>query len=155
MTKDEDILTMSKNKEALQKAVKKLAVYLSHRSHSEKELKVKLSKNFPESIVLQALETAKANHWLETEEELSQKLLRVLDDKNKSWSYIKSYFFKKALPLPAYDREKERDKAKALLFHKFGDLKSLSFKQKMKCRQFLSYRGFEEGLLEELLEERE
>ena len=144
---------MEKNKEKAQKAVKKIADYLGRRSHSEKELQVKLSKHFSEEIVEKALETAKENHWLETEEELSQKLLITLNQKNKSWSYIKSYFFKKGLPIPEYDREKEMEKAKRLLYHNFGDLQNLSFKEKLKCRQFLSYRGFEEELLEELLEE--
>lgn len=143
---------MKQNKEQSKRAIKKLADYLSLRSHSEQELRVKLSKHFSEDIVEEALETAKEKHWLEVEEELSKKLLLSLNQKNKSWSYIKSYFSKKGLPLPDYDREGEIDKAKKLLIQKFGDLQSLSFEKKIKCKQFLSYRGFEESLLEDILD---
>ena len=113
---------MSEEQIQLKNALKKIADYLSRRSHSEKELVVKLSKTFPLKIIRKALEQAKQNNWLETPQELSEKVMEKLNKKNKSWSYIKNYLYEKDLPLPSYDKEKELIKAKNLL-KKYGSLK--------------------------------
>ena len=141
---------MSEEQEELKRILKKLADYLSRRSHSKKELRLKLSKKFSLKLIDQALEKAKRNNWLETEEELSEKLVASLHKKNKSWNYIKNYFYEKDLPLPPYEREKELEKATNLVSRKFGSLKELSFEQKTKLKQFLAYRGFEKTIVDDL-----
>ena len=134
------------------KAVKKIADYLSRRSYSEAELRLKLSKTFSLELVEKALQQARQNHWLKDAQELSKEVAENLHKKNKSWSYIKNYLFKKDLPLPPYDREKELVKAESLLTKKEGSLKNLSLEKKRKLQLFLAYRGFEENIVRELLE---
>ncbi len=142
---------MSEEQEEFKKALKQIAGYLSRRSHSEKELVLKLSKQFSSNIVDKALEKARQNHWLENTEELAEKTAESLHKKNKSWSYIKKYLVEKDLPLPPYDKERELAKAKNLLLKKQGFLNNLSYEEKINLKQFLSYRGFEEGIVQELL----
>lgn len=139
--------------ESLKKAVKKIGDYLSHRSHSEKELVDKLKSKFPFDIIEKALEKAKQNNWLEKPEELSLKVLEKLHNKNKSWEYIKSYLKEKSLPLPEYDKDREIEKMKRLVVNKKIDLADTSYKNKMKIKQFLAYRGFESSIIDEWLEE--
>ena len=136
----------------LKKAVKKLADYLSRRSYSLAELKLKLSKTFSINIVEKALQKAQQNQWLESPQELSKKVTNTLHNKNKSWNYIKNYLLKKKLPLPPYDNQKELAKAQNLLAKKAEDLKNLSFEQKRKLKLFLAYRGFEQNIVSELLD---
>ena len=64
---------MCKLEEELEVAVKKIAYYLSFRSHSEKELKQKLSKKFSSALIEKSLKLAKEKKWLEEPLELSQK----------------------------------------------------------------------------------
>jgi len=142
---------MSEEQIQLKKALKKIADYLSRRSHTEKELLIKLSKTFPLEIIKNALKEAKQKKWMESPQELSEKLVENLHKKNKSWNYIKNYFGEKDLPLPLYNREKELIKAKNLL-KKYGLLKNLSSEAKSKIKQFLGYRNFEEEIADELLD---
>lgn len=142
---------MSKEPLELKQALKKIADYLSQRSHSEKELGLKLSKKFPPDVIEQALEKAKQDKWLECPMELSEKVTTQLNEKNKSWSYIKNYLREKDLPTPNYDREKELSKARNLLTKKYVLFKELSYEKKIKMKQFLAYRGFEKSIADELL----
>ena len=142
---------MSEEQTEFKKALKKMADCLSRRPHSEKELRFKLSKKFSPYIIEQALEKAKQNNWLETEEELSEKIADDLHKKNKSWSYIEGYLHEKGLPIPPYKREKELTKAKNLLIKKQAVLTNLSNEEKMRLKQFLTYRGFERDVVEVLL----
>ncbi len=141
---------MSEEQALFKKALKKIADSLSRRSHSKKELALKLSKMFSAEIIEKALERAEQNGWLESPQELSQKTANSLHKKNKSWSYIKNYLNTKDLPLPPYDREQELVKAGNLL-KKYGPLKDWPFEKKAKLKQFLSYRGFEEEIADDLL----
>lgn len=142
--------SMSEDSTELKKALKKMADYLSRRSHSEKELVLKLSKTFSLNVIEKALEKARQNHWLETAQELSEKISSNLHKKNKSWNYIKNYLYERELPLPGYDREKEVKKAKNLLIKKYKSLEKLSSEEKKKLKQFLAYRGFEETVVKDL-----
>ena len=142
---------MSEDPVEFTKALKKIADHLSRRSHSEKELVLKLSKTFPLNVIEKAIGKAKQNHWLETAQELSEKVSTKLHKKNKSWNYIKNYLCERELPLPDYDREKEVKKAKALLMKKYKSLEKLSSEEKRKLKQFLAYRGFEEAVVQDIL----
>ena len=141
---------MCKLEEELQRALKKIAHYLSFRSHSEKELKQKLSKNFSSLLIEKSLKLAKEKKWLEEPLELSEKTAQMLHKKNKSWTYIKAYLRDKELPLPSYNREKELEKAEALL-NKL--LREESKKTHLQLKRFLANRGFEIGIVETVLKE--
>ena len=143
---------MSDEQLEFKRALKKIADYLSRRAHSEKEIFLKLSKKFSSNIVEQAIKTAKDKCWFEKPEELSSKTVENLHKKNKSWNYIKAYLREKELPLPEYSREKELEKAKKLLLKKQSSLENISFEEKIKLKQFLAYRGFEQEIMRELLD---
>ena len=134
----------------LQKAVGKIANYLSCRSHSEKELRDKLKSHFSSDLIDEALSEAKQKKWLEDPYELTIQVKARLDSKNKSWGYIKKYLQSKGLPLPDYDREKELIKIKNLLIIKKID--ALDYNESLKLKRFLSYRLFEPDLISQAIE---
>ena len=137
----------------LKQALQKIAQYLSFRSHSEKELRQKLSKNFSANLIEKSLELAKQKSWLEEPLEIAKKTAKKLHQKNKSWAYIKKYLQEKSLPLPEYDENKEKEKLKRILTKKQFKLTELSYKEKLQIKQFLAYRSFEPHIVEELLKE--
>ena len=136
------------SEELLKQAVQKIAKLLSFRSHSEKELKQKLSKKFSKEIIEQALDEAKQKNWLEPALELSQKIKEQLNKKNKSWFYIKSYLKEKELPLLAYSKKDEIKKTVNLLKKLMRDNPK---KTKIQMRRFLANRFFETDVIEEAL----
>ncbi|MCZ0933260.1 MAG: hypothetical protein OXJ52_08935 [Oligoflexia bacterium] len=138
---------MKKEKELLSQALKKIAQYLNFRSHSQKELKQKLSNKFPTTLIEKALNQARQKNWLEDPLELSQKTAERLQEKNKSWGYIQDYLKHKELPLPPYNREKELEKARKLL-----QKQSFSQKNQLQMKQFLANRSFETDIIDEALE---
>ena len=135
----------------LQKTIASLQGLLSRRSHSLQELKQKLQKKYSLELIEQALECAKQNNWLESEDALSEKLLNSLNKKNKSWRYIQDYFRKKGLPLPPYDKDKEIEKARQCLLKKSLPTRSDSLEVQQKARKTLFYRGFEADIIREVL----
>ena len=136
----------------LQKALDKMAQYLSRRSHSKKELEQKLSRFFSSSVIKEALDQAQQKKWLEEPREISLKVANKLHSKKKSWAYIKKYLRQKDLPLPEYDPEKEKEKIKQILIKKKAGLSS-SFEDRQKLKRFLAYRAFDSSLVEESLKE--
>lgn len=136
-------------KTPLSQCLQSLKNFLARRSHSKKELREKLSRRFDPKLVSEALLQAQARGWLESEEEIAEKILHHLHRKNKSWSFIKNYLLEKGLPLPEYNGEKEREKARQVLIKKFPQ--NLSFKEKQRAFQLLSRRGFEESMIRGLL----
>ena len=138
------------DEEDLKLAVKKIAQYLSFRSHSEKELKQKLSKKFSSSVIEKSLEQVRQKKWMEKPLELSQKTVQQLHKKNKSWAYIKAYLKDKELPLPSYNKDKELEKAEILL-NKL--LREDSKKTPLQLKRFLANRLFEQDIIKEALNE--
>ena len=111
----------------------------------------KLKSHFNPDIIGSAIQIAKQKKWLEDPHELAHQIKFRLDNKNKSWGYIKKYLQNKELPLPDYDREKEIEKIKSLLIKK--KIKPLNYKEKLKIKSFLSYRLFEPDLISSALKE--
>lgn len=139
--------------DSLNQALKKLADYLARRSYTKKELQIKLSRIFSQDLVTQALKKAQDNCWLESDQDLSQKLLSNLNQKQKSWNYIKQYFYKKGLTLPKYDQDQEIKKAKYWINKKYLDTKTRSKECKQKCKQLLAYKQFELDVIISALDE--
>lgn len=133
----------------LRKALKKAQLLLSRRPHSSGELEQKLLRFYEQPIVDQALEYCTQNKWLLSEEELGNKLLQELHQKNKGWLYIRHYFKNKGLAPPPYDKEKEIEKATNLIHKKYSQ--GLQKEKVQEARRFLSYRGFEGEIISELL----
>jgi len=99
--------------------------YLSRRPHSEKELLEKLlKKGFDRGLALEAIALARERKWLESPEELSEKVYTEWDKKNKSHAWITQYLDEKGLPSPDYDQRREIEKATYQLRKKFGTINS-------------------------------
>lgn len=138
----------------LKKALTTASQILSKRSYSLKEIREKLLKKYPLDIVEETLEALQKNNWLESEQDLSQKLAEELHQKKKSWAYIKNYFVKKGLPLPAYDECKEKDKISMLVLKRFQTQSHFTKEQKEQIKKFLAYRGFSLELTLDLFSEK-
>lgn len=99
--------------------------YLSRRSHSEKELLAKLlKKEFDKETALEAIAYARKQRWLESPEELAEKVYLEWDKKNKSHAWIIQYLDEKGLPPLDYDKRREIEKATYQLRKKFGTINS-------------------------------
>jgi len=97
--------------------------YLSRRSHSEKELLEKLlKKEFDREVALEAIAYARERRWLESPEELAEKVYMEWDKKNKSHAWITQYLDEKGLPTLDYDQRREIEKATYQLRKKFGKI---------------------------------
>lgn len=114
--------------------------YLSRRSHSEKELLTKLlKKDFSEEAAKEAIAYARERKWLESPEELAEKVYAEWDKKNKSHNWIIAYLEEKGLPYVSRDPEREIEKATYQLRKKFG---SISTEDHQRAGSNLASKGF-------------
>ncbi len=120
----------------------KIKTYLSFRSHSEHELKLKL-KNFDKQAVEKALNQARENKWLLDPKELAQCVAEELHRKKKGWLFIQSTLKKKKLPEVLKQENLEEEKCLYWLTKKSSSEKSPSPDFLRKMYRFLIYRGFE------------
>lgn len=133
--------------------LEKIKTYLSYRSHSEYELKCKLIKNFNDSEIEKAIQTAKQKKWIPEPKELSSQLVDELHRKKKGWLFIQAALKKKQLPPTQKQEEQEEEKCQWWLEKKFGKIQNLSQKEINKIYHFLSYRGFEESIIKKVVYE--
>jgi regulatory protein len=116
-------------------AITKLMDYLARRSHSERELRDKLSEKFTEQEVEDALTYAQEQNWLEDPVELSQRVSAQLHQKNKGHLYISHYLQKKGLP--PVDRQPELEYKKAQdIAEAYQDLNREKLARKLHSRGF-------------------
>ena len=121
--------------------------YLSRRSHSEKELLQKLlKKDFDQETALKAIAYAKERRWLESPEELSEKVYLEWDRKNKSHTWICTYLSEKDRPAPAPDQRREIEKATYQLRKKFGTINKANYE---KAGANLASKGFDYSAFKE------
>lgn len=114
--------------------------YLSRRSHSEKELLAKLlKKEFSEEVAKEAVAYARERKWLESPQELAEKVYLEWDKKNKSHNWIISYLEEKGLPYVDRDQGREIEKATYQLRKKFG---SISEEDHQRAGSNLASKGF-------------
>lgn len=131
-------------------ARKKIMDYLARRSHSELELREKLSKNYDSSDVEEALRFARENKWLENPEELAAKVAETLARKGKGRHYISAYLRKKGLPEVQNNRENEIARALSLV-EKHLDLRPpFAFDDRAKIFRLLQNRGYDYGTIQAL-----
>jgi SOS response regulatory protein OraA/RecX len=124
-TENQDLSHTEKKKKKEKAAVTWVQDYLSRRSHSEKELLEKLlKKDFDKETALEAIAFAREQRWLESPEELAQKVYLEWDKKNKSHAWITQYLDEKGLPSLDYDQRREIEKATYQLRKKFGTINS-------------------------------
>ena len=141
-------------KTPLQQAVKKLQDYLARRNHSLLELKTKLSKNFEEDTVDQALALAADNRWLLDEQELAQQVAESLHRRLKGKRAIQAYLRRKGLPLVDFEEDLEIEKAQKLLEKFLGNHGDLTRQLWPKAARHLQSRGFEDFVALKVLKEK-
>ncbi|MAE74127.1 MAG: RecX family transcriptional regulator [Bdellovibrionaceae bacterium] len=137
--------------ENYEKAISKIADYVSRRDHSERELRDKLLRKFDSELVEQVIARAHELDWIPSPEALAKKVAAELDRKNKGYLYIQNYLRQKGLPSVPSDSQVELQKATDLVERKFGELPIEDHQARQKAWQFLASRGFLSETVREIL----
>ncbi len=142
-------------KQAILRARKRMMDYLAIRDHSEHELREKMSESFEPEEIDAAIEYGKNQGWIASDEvgqaALAAKTAELLHRKLKGAQYINQYLEEKGLPPIAVDFQRELEKARKLLENKYPDLASADDDDRAKAGRFLASRGFEIGVVEDLI----
>lgn len=129
-------------------------VYLAKRDHSEKELKKKLSdKGYTADEILSGIEELQLHRYLSPPEELAERVARQLDQKNKSFLFIKGYLAQKGLPASEKNPLIEIEKSKNILRQKLGE-QSLTPELREKAGRWLASRGFDSDTIRKVIYEK-
>ena len=129
-------------------AKKNLLRMLARRDHSEKELGKKLSRDFSEKEISEALNWAREQNWLKVPAELSQKIAQHLNEKLKGIQWINQTLEEKGLPLVSANAEHEIEKARKLLKRK----QDVSVE---KQKAYLARHGFEIETMGKVIDEKQ
>ncbi|MCK6597058.1 MAG: recombination regulator RecX [Bdellovibrionaceae bacterium] len=135
---------------------KRVMDYLAKRDHSEKELKLKLSRLrswenkkqplYSKEEIEAVLLWAKTNKWLVAETALAERWSQALDRKKKGIHFINAYLNQKGLPPVKKNEDVELEKAIELLKRKIGQ-RSVDLSLKIKLKRFLLSRGFDSNTI--------
>ncbi len=134
----------------LQQARNSLANYLARRDHSELELRQKLRRRYPETLIEKVIQEALERGWILPPEELAERVTQQLHRKKKGYLYIVRYLKVRGLPPAPADFETEIDKALELISSLFPDVAN-SFEQKQRAYRHLQRRGFEDSIIREVI----
>ena len=136
-----------------QKAVMDL---ISRREYSEAELKQKLmQKDFPDEEIDQAIQRAKAQHWLGQPDEMAKSLADQLHKKNKGIEFINNTLAEKGLPTIGRDENLELEKALSLVKTKYSRYEDFTTEEKYKAMRFLASRGFDSSTIKKVFHDEE
>lgn len=131
--------------------------YLSHRQHSEAELREKLAGKFSAEEIESAIQFGKEQAWIpnsdQAAQELAKKTAATLRRKGKGELYIHQYLDKLGLPLVHIDPTDEFEKAFALVRNKFSNLQSMADSEKAKAARFLASRGYDAEVIRKVIYE--
>lgn len=121
--------------------------FLARRGYSEQELRLKLSRDYAEDDVEDAITHVRENNWLSAPEEIAERVAAELGRKNKGHRFVNQFLKSKGLPPVAKDLEAEVERAKAIiaskLRHDFETDGPLPFDSKAKAQRLLANRGFD------------
>lgn len=134
--------SQSKKERPPLKAIDRLRFYLAQRDHSERELTRKLSRYHGKPEIDEALETARRHRWLRPPDEIAESMAGSLHRKNRGIHKINRTLMEKGLPSVTRDSEQELEKARSLVFRKFGEGR-LDRETAAKAGRFLQSRGFD------------
>ncbi len=147
----------SRFRKTLPTAQNKMMDYLSHRQHSELELREKLKLHFALPEIDSAVEFGKEQGWIPNTPEalaaLSQFAADSLRRKGKGQIYINTYLEKLGLPAIPISEVEEVEKALETVKNKFSDLKTMDLKEKTKVARFLTSRGFNPEVIRKVIYE--
>ena len=144
---------MDKKKGLEKNILEKLKTYLRYRTHSEYELKCKLTKHFNNQEIIKALQWARDHKWLPEPKETAAQLADELHRKKKGWLFIQATLKKKQLPSVQRQEHLEEDKCRWWIKKKISTLENYPDNVIQKIYRFLSYRGFEENIIKKVVHE--
>lgn len=132
------------------RALDSLTRYLALRDHSKFELKNRLGRKYPPELVDRLLRDAEDSGWLPPEDQIAQRLALTLARRHKSQAYIEGQL--RARGLPVKDGGPELEKVRHLVERKFGP-GPLPSEDQERAYRFLKYRGFEDRVIQQVLNE--
>jgi SOS response regulatory protein OraA/RecX len=132
------------------RALDSLTRYLARRDHSKSELRTRLGRKYPTELVDRLLSDAEDSGWLPPEDQLAQRLALTLARRHKSRAYIEAQLRAKGLPVK--DGGPELENARHLVERKFGP-GPLTSEDQERAYRFLKYRGFEDRVIQQVLNE--
>ena len=126
---------------------------MARRDHSmrELELKLKRKKFYTPQDIKEAIEWARQQSWMPSEEKLSLQTAQRLHAKRKGIHAINAYLQNKGLPLQPEIRELECEKALALITRKYAKISHWDHAQKSKAARFLASRGYQSSVIQQTL----
>lgn len=135
-------------------ALEKINRLLRVRDHSLLELRQKLLRTFNEETTAHALAMAAQGGILASDEEIAARAAEVYARQRKSRRYIEGRLTKRGLPVPIIEEEAEKEKARWHLIKKFTARPTLGEYERGEAFRYLERRGFEEYLIEQVLDEK-
>jgi regulatory protein len=118
--------------------------YLARRSHSELELRQKLSRDYAVDDVEDAIQNAHQHGWMMDPEELSQRVSIELGRKRKGHRFINQFLKNKGLPPIARNSEDEMRKCRAIITSKLSSEGPFNYEEQKKIYRWLTARGFDD-----------
>ena len=142
-----------------QAAQLKVMDLMSVRTHTEKELRHKLSAHFAdetdlESLVEHAIDFAKEKKYLEDPQALAERWAETLHRRQKGIEFINGYLEEKGLPSIAMNSELELEKALSLIKTKYAENYEFSEEEKARVGRMLSSRGFDSETVRKVIYEK-
>lgn len=129
--------------------------FLARRGYSEQELRLKLSRDYADDDVEDAITHCRENNWLSAPEEIAERVAVELSRKNKGHRFINQFLKSKGLPPVEKDLDAEVEKAKGIiaskLRHDFETDGPLPFESKAKAQRLLMNRGFDVETIRKVL----
>jgi regulatory protein len=144
---------MTMKERGAKSASEKAMDYLARRSHSELELRQKLSRTYGSLEVEAAIAYAKENGWMTEPAELSERVAIELRRKHKGVRFINQFLKNKGLPSVAKDPDEEVSKAIEVIESKLRTrLKGeFGFEEQQKVYRWLATRGFDEETIRQAI----
>lgn len=128
---------------ARKSARNKIMDLLARRGYSELELQQKLSLDYPEDEVQDAIENARESGWMTPPDELASRVAIELGRKNKGHRFIQQFLKAKGLPQVQKDPDEEVRKGLELVEAKLKKAPPYAYEDQKKIYRWLGNRGFD------------
>jgi regulatory protein len=125
----------------------KIMDLLARRNHSELELRQKLSRDYADEDIADALAFARENKWMTPPEELSTRVAEELGRKRKGHRYINQFLKAKGLPPVEKDVASELRLAREIATTKMGKPGPYDYEEQKKIHRLLANRGFDDDTI--------
>ncbi len=136
------------SEEKVSKGLRRLARWLSFKDCTQKEVTQKLEKVFCEKVTEEVVKRAKLKGWLKNDRQFSEEFIKRGHEKGRGYLWICRQLEEKGLSGFKENGSLERKKALKLLTKK-------AFKTSLQKVRFLSYRGFSQHVIEDVVEHEE